>query len=467
MHTIFGYMQTRARRITGLAVRWGIAIFGVAWVVSNIHLRDRIKVLDDNNLPHEVTLVRGTESSAEFEYVDPISGETRNVALDRVINGADAETVTLLDGRVVPLLGMRLTGHIDKAPVVEKLLVQSGPASGQFLTLNEVKEYRLRVPQPLVEVGAATMVKQADRGLLLAAMAVTPVTIVLTTIRWHQLLKALGISISWRRVFVLNMVGGFYNSFMLGSTGGDVLKAYYAAKQAPTHRIAAVMSVVVDRAIGLLTLVVLGGTMAAIQYLRSQNQSDAVSQLCLQVAVGAAVLIAAALAFSTFVYSRALRQLLQFNKMVARIPMQARVQRIVDVVRAYRKKPLLILGAMLITFPVHIVVVVSAMLAGTAFDLPISLPYYFTLVPVVVLVAALPLSPQGAGVMEAAAYFLSSPQGATVNQALALTMSIRFATMIWNLFGGIFVLRGGYHAPADSDPLLTIPLVNEEVASQP
>ena len=69
------------------------------------------------------------------------------------------------------------------------------------------------------------------------------------------------------------------------------------------------------------------------------------------------------------------------------------------------------------------------------------------LAPVIVLSASIPISPQGAGVMEAFAILLTQPQGATVSQGLALALSIRAVQILWNLTGGIFVLRGGYSAP--------------------
>ena len=49
------------------------------------------------------------------------------------------------------------------------------------------------------------------------------------------------IRLTQSRTFVLNMVGAFYNSFMPGSTGGDLIKAYYAAKHT-THKVRAVLS---------------------------------------------------------------------------------------------------------------------------------------------------------------------------------------------------------------------------------
>jgi hypothetical protein len=97
------------------------------------------------------------------------------------------------------------------------------------------------------------------------------------------------------------------------------------------------------------------------------------------------------------------------------------------------------------------VVITAAQLCGVAFGLHISPFYYWMAVPVIVLASAIPISPQGAGVMEYFAIKLLEPQGATVAQAFALTMSIRLTQIFWNLVGGFFVLRGGFHAPTQSE----------------
>ena len=65
-----------------------------------------------------------------------------------------------------------------------------------------------------------------------------------------------------------------------GSTGGDVVKAWYAARQAPSRRTAAVMSVIVDRIVGLLALIMLGGVMASIQYATAVDKTDPTAQAC-------------------------------------------------------------------------------------------------------------------------------------------------------------------------------------------
>ena len=86
-----------------------------------------------------------------------------------------------------------------------------------------------------------------------------------------------------------------------------------------------------------------------------------------------------------------------------------------------------------------------------ATGLPLAPSYYWAIVPVIVLSGSLPISPQGAGVMEYFAIKLTETRGATVSQAFALTMSIRLVQILWNLTGVYFVLRGHYHKPTTSE----------------
>jgi hypothetical protein len=303
----------------------------------------------------------------------------------------------------------------------------------------------------VVDVGLVSMIRRADPVYLWGAILVFPLTFVITSVRWHDLLKALDIRMGFARAFVINMVGSFYNTFMPGSTGGDLLKAIYAAKQAPERRTRAVMSVVVDRAIGLLALLLMGGSIAAYQFFEVGDPQDPTARACLQVAsFSGAVLGCVGLGLVIF-FTPALRRATGMDFLLRRLPMQKQVLKAVETLEIYRRRPLLVLGALVISFPVHATVVTSAMLAGMALQLPMSLAFYWVVVPVVVLAGAIPISPQGAGVMEFFAILLTKREGMTVSQAFALTMSIRLVQIFWNLVGGLFVLRGGFHAPTPKE----------------
>src|SRR5205814_4994888 len=142
----------------------------------------------------------------------------------------------------------------------------------------------------------------------------------------------------------------------------------YAAKNT-THRTRAVMSVIVDRVLGLLALVILGGTMAAFQYFRS-SPDDPAARKCAQVAIGSiAILSATALALFIY-YHPLLRWFSGLDFIMKRLPMQRQVAKAMETMEIYRRRSGLILAAIMITLPVHATVVLSAMLAGMAFNLP-------------------------------------------------------------------------------------------------
>jgi uncharacterized protein (TIRG00374 family) len=285
------------------------------------------------------------------------------------------------------------------------------------------------------------MVREADPVYLLGAILIFPNTFLITGVRWHWLMRMLGIRMSLAKAFVLNMVGAFYSTFMPGSTGGDVIKAYYASKFTP-QRIHAVMSVIVDRVVGLVALIIVGGVMAAWQYQIPE---------CREVAVICGLIVLGMVLGLAVLCNATLRRVTGLDFILNRLPMQEHLQTALAAVELYRQKPWRLAGTVVMTFPVHITVIISAMFVGTAFKLPLPLMYYWAAVPVIVLVGSIPISPQGAGVMEFLALQLTRVYGASAGQAFAWTMCIRLTQMLWNLTGGLFVLLGNYHPPKEHD----------------
>jgi len=290
------------------------------------------------------------------------------------------------------------------------------------------------------------MARQANPVYLAASVLIFPLTFLITGVRWHWLMQMLGIRMSRTRAFVLNMVGAFYSTFMPGSTGGDVVKAYYASKftELRTH---AVMSVVVDRVVGLIALIIVGGVMAAWQYQIPE---------CREVAIICGLIVLCTIAGLTFLCNTTLRRISGLDFIINRLPMQQHVQTALAALELYRLKPWLLLATVVMTFPVHITVIISAMFIGTAFNLPLPLMYYWAAVPVIVLVGSIPISPQGAGVMELLALQLTKVYGTTAGQAFAWTMTFRLIQMAWNMTGGLFVLFGNYHAPSPQDQIMEV-----------
>ena len=84
--------------------------------------------------------------------------------------------------------------------------------------------------------------------------------------RWHVLLKVQKIHLSLPRLSGLFFIGMFYNQFLPGGTGGDIMKSYYLLKETPDKKAGALLAVVFDRFIGLVALVAITVTLISLRY---------------------------------------------------------------------------------------------------------------------------------------------------------------------------------------------------------
>ena len=71
--------------------------------------------------------------------------------------------------------------------------------------------------------------------------------VIISIVRWHLLLEVAGVAVGWGRTAQLSLAGLFFNSVLPGVMGGDVMRAYWAAKDAPLARPAAVVSILLGK----------------------------------------------------------------------------------------------------------------------------------------------------------------------------------------------------------------------------
>jgi len=93
-------------------------------------------------------------------------------------------------------------------------------------------------------------------AIFAAALAIFIIGQVMIGFRWLLLLRTQSIFINLFAVIRLIFLGLFYNNFMPGSVGGDLLRAWYVTKHTP-KKFEAVLSVFVDRIIGLLSTLII------------------------------------------------------------------------------------------------------------------------------------------------------------------------------------------------------------------
>ena len=91
----------------------------------------------------------------------------------------------------------------------------------------------------------------ADPGRLVLAFSFHFLALGVSLIRWRLLLRPLGISLSWFAVGWVYMMGGFFNSFLPTSIGGDAVRILKTAEWSG-RRAEAAASVVVERWTGMI-----------------------------------------------------------------------------------------------------------------------------------------------------------------------------------------------------------------------
>src|SRR5713101_5119299 len=108
--------------------------------------------------------------------------------------------------------------------------------------------------------------RNAEYRWVLMAMLAYLVVEAAAAFRWHVLLKVQNIYLSVPRLTGLFFIGLFYNQFLPGGTGGDIVKSYYLLKETPDKKAGALLAVVFDRFIGLVALVAITATLIGLRF---------------------------------------------------------------------------------------------------------------------------------------------------------------------------------------------------------
>src|SRR4051794_25490675 len=211
--------------------------------------------------------------------------------------------------------------------------------------------------------------------------------------RWHILLKVQNIHLSVPRLTGLFFIGLFYNQFLPGGTGGDIIKSYYLLKETPDKKAGALLAVVFDRFIGLVALVALTANLIALRYDFLAQKPDTRNLLWLLL-----FLLGASVAFllSTFVISG----FKLLHSLPARFPGRDRLIEISAAYHLYAHHWRATLVAFVASLIAHLATFTTFLCAAYALGARVPLLNFFAVMPVERTISALPISFAGIGLRE-------------------------------------------------------------------
>src|SRR5260370_29870516 len=122
----------------------------------------------------------------------------------------------------------------------------------------------LHSPEKRAQMAAAFT--QADGHWMLIGLPVALTGEIANIIRWKILMRVQGMYLSWPRIAQLFFVGLFFNLFMPGYTGGDFARLYFSMREFPDRKKEVILTIVMDRLIGMLALVVAAVSTTALRW---------------------------------------------------------------------------------------------------------------------------------------------------------------------------------------------------------
>jgi uncharacterized protein (TIRG00374 family) len=286
-------------------------------------------------------------------------------------------------------------------------------------------------------------IREAQPWWLIAAALLFGGAYGLAAVRWWFLLAIQDIKLPLWTVAKLTFVGQFFNAFMLGSIGGDLVRVVQILRYAPNQRTHAALSVVMDRVLGLLLLLV--GSLFVLPFqwhsiMENQIGRDVVRALLSLLAFA----FAAGAAIALMPFHRAPEAV---RSLWVRLPLHHVLELAVLGFRKHTVSFNTVCGALGSGVVLTLVLVVAGCCVAEGIHIHVTFEQMLIMLAAAICTTSLPISVGGHGVREATfvAMFTALGVGATdssVSSGIperAVLFSVLFfaMTLVWSVVGGI------------------------------
>lgn len=268
------------------------------------------------------------------------------------------------------------------------------------------------------------------------AISATVAVTWLMAYRWGVILSARRIKIPTRRLFVYYLIGAFFNNFVPGgSISGDLARFIYASREA-RDRALVLSSLIYERLIGLLVLLVmgLGATLASMPHL------SAGGPIYIAEAGLAAIFLMSVSLVSDWSRLRLARLI---RKLSARFGFERAGRaalRTLESLSDLKGRPKLLAVTIAISISIRAVWGLGCLAVARAMGLQLQPLTVFAFISVVDLVRMLPLSINGLGLREWAFIALFAGAGIGAERALMFSMLVFAPTLLSAIAGGIIYI---------------------------
>ncbi len=333
------------------------------------------------------------------------------------------------------------------ASILENALRDGGPLYVNRHGLAELDPHSPATPpdkaslaaEVTLRPGMPSAFRRLEPGPIAGAFGFILLCVLSVVTRWWRLLSLTDCATPWLACVRLTFVGLFFNTVLPGSTGGDIARAYVVVRDHPERRAGALVSVVMDRLLGLLAMTLLASAAVA--------TADERFSFLLPWTLGVAIALAVGL---LAIAHEGVRRLLHVEQILRRLPQARRLLDLDSNVRGILKHPGELALALILSFANHLFATAAIYSLGRAFGADLTFHDFLCVCTVANTLTAIPISPGGLGVGEVLFGSLFEVAGSLYMLGVASSFTYRLVMMAAGLLGGLaLVLPGGNSLLAD------------------
>ena len=237
-----------------------------------------------------------------------------------------------------------------------------------------------------------TALLEADYRWVLAGVFAYLTVELAAAIRWQILLRVQKIRLTLRRVAGLFLIGMFYNQFLPGGTGGDIIKSYLLLKETD-KKAGALLAVVFDRLIGLVALVVITVVLVSLRFNVLSKTAETRQFLWILLVLLGSSIVGLLTSFIISGFNL-------FHLLPHKFPGRDKLIEISAAYHLYAHHWLATLMAFAVSLVAHLATFTTFLCVAYAFHSGVNVIDFFSVLPIERTITALPISFAGVGLRE-------------------------------------------------------------------
>ncbi len=281
--------------------------------------------------------------------------------------------------------------------------------------------------------GVATNLEKVSVWVIAAAIGLQITVYLIGTWRWSVLLALHQLGHRIKALLPIFFIGALFNNVLPSVTGGDLLRAYYIFRQ--KHGIAvAVSPIITERVIGLVTLI--GLATLAIGYVEIENPITITLRALLPLLFFGLVITLALIG-----HRKVYWPVHRFFERWQHMKVVEALLRIAEASHRYINRPTVMMQLVALSVLGQVVEISMFWMLGLGVGSDLDFWNYVVIVPLIFVVASLPITIGGHGVRETAAIALFGLYGMAEDQAATIMVIFLAVLLITSLPGLYFFVN--------------------------